>query len=537
MDRWGDDTAGGAGGGREAGAVVEDQGAAVAFLSDPAAHDGQPVEVVETHGAYVFIAGERAIKMKRAVWFPYMDFSTVEKRRAACEAELRLNRRSAPDLYEAVLPVTRDAGGGLALGGEGTVLDWTVAMRRFDQDTLFDRMAQRGRLDTALMEALADEIAAFHSGAERSPAIDFRASMRRIVDGNAASLKSWLGRPFRESDIERIGARCDAMLAAAGPALAGRARAGFVRRCHGDLHLRNICLVAGRPTLFDCIEFNDALAVIDVMYDLAFLIMDLEHRGLRPLANVVINRYLARTGDYAGLAGLRLYLVVRAVIRAHVAAATAAAQKEAARAARDRAEAESYLALAMRLSEPARPCLVAVGGLSGSGKTTLAHALAPRIGGAPGAVVIRSDVIRKQLFGVDLFERLPEEAYAREHSRSVFGRLSALAADALAAGCSVIADGVYRNEAERTSIRRIAEAAGAPFAGLWLEVTPDVQDERLGARRRDVSDATVAVGRAQRRAAPVVADWPVLDADAGIEALRDAAVQRLADSGIGGNET
>jgi aminoglycoside phosphotransferase family enzyme/predicted kinase len=517
---------------RVPGATVEDQGPALAFLSDPAAHDGQPVEVVETHGAYVFIAGGRAVKMKRAVWYPYMDFSTVEKRRAACEAELRLNRRTAPDLYCAVLPVTRGADGGMALGGGGAVLDWTVVMRRFDQDTLFDRMAQRGGLDAALMEALADEIAAFHAGAERRPETDFLAAMRAVVDGNAASLENHAGRPFRTADIERIRARCDAMLAAAAPALAGRAVAGFVRHCHGDLHLRNICLVDGRPTLFDCIEFDERLAVIDVIYDLAFLLMDLEHRGLRRLANVAVNRYLARTGDYGGLGALRLYLAVRAVIRAHVAAATADAQDEARRAARDRADAADYLALAMRLSEPAHPALVAVGGLSGSGKTTLAHALAPGIGGAPGAIVIRSDVIRKQLFGADLFERLPEEAYTREHSRRVFNRIEALAGDALAAGCSVIADGVYRNEAERTAIRRVAATAGVPFAGLWLEVAPEVQDERLGARQRDVSDATVEVGRAQRRAAPAVADWPSLDANLGVEALRDAAMRQLAKAGI-----
>jgi predicted kinase len=305
-----------------------------------------------------------------------------------------------------------------------------------------------------------------------------------------------------------------------------------VRHCHGDLHLRNICLVDGRPTLFDCIEFDERLAVIDVMYDLAFLLMDLEHRGLRRLANVAVNRYLARTGDYGGLGALRLYLAVRAVIRAHVAAATADAQDAARLAARDRADAGDYLGLAMRLSEPAHPFLVAVGGLSGSGKTTLAHALAPGIGGAPGAVVIRSDVIRKQLFGADLFERLPEGAYTREHSRRVFGRIEALAGDALAAGCSVIADGVYRNEAERAAIRRVAETAGVPFAGLWLEVAPDVQDERLGARQRDVSDATVEVGRAQRRAAPAAADWPSLDANLGVEALRDAAMRQLAKAGI-----
>lgn len=508
----------------EPGSILEDQGAALAFLADPATHDGCPVEVVETHGAWVFIAGDRAVKMKRAVWFPYMDYSTVEKRRAACEAELRLNRRTAPQLYRAVMPVVRRTDGRLALGGEGDMLDWTVVMRRFDQETLFDRMARRGRLDRPLMEALADEIAAFHAGAERKPDTDVLAAMRAVVDGNAESLGSWAGRPFRSGDIARLQSRSAAMLAEAGESLARRAAAGFVRRCHGDLHLRNICLVDGKPTLFDCIEFDERLAVIDVMYDLAFLLMDLEHRGLRPLANVVLNRYLARTADYDGLAGLRLYLSVRAAIRAHVTAASAAE--------RDRAEADGYLGLALRLAEAPRPGLVAIGGLSGSGKTTLAHALASDIGGAPGAVVLRSDVIRKQLSGVDLFDRLPAEAYTRAQSRRVFGRIEALAARALAAGRSVIADGVYRETAERATIRRVAEAAGVPFAGLWLEVDAATQDARLGARARDVSDATVEIGRAQRKNAGTVADWAALDANAGIEALRGAAVQRLEEAGV-----
>jgi predicted kinase len=305
-----------------------------------------------------------------------------------------------------------------------------------------------------------------------------------------------------------------------------------VRLCHGDLHLRNICLVDGRPTLFDCIEFNDRLAVIDPMYDLAFLLMDLEHRGLRGLANVVINRYLARTGDYDGLGALQLYLCVRAVIRAHVAAATAAAHADAAQAAKDRTEAQSYLDLAMRLSEPTPSCLVAVGGLSGSGKTTLAHALAPGIGSAPGAIVIRSDVLRKRLFGADLFDRLPEEAYTREQSRRVYGEIEELAAGALAAGCCVIADAVFRNEDERAAIRGVAEAADVPFAGLWLEVTAGVQEERLNERQRDVSDATVEVGRVQRRNAAHVADWPNLDADLGLARLREAAAVTLARAGI-----
>ncbi len=514
------------------GTVVEDQSAAVDFLSAPATHGGNPVEVIETHGAYVFLAGDRAVKMKRAVWFPYMDFSTLERRRRFCEAELRLNRRTAPDLYQAVLPVTRDADGTLALDGGGTVVDWVIVMKRFDEETLFERMAERGALTVPLMEALADAIAAFHAGAEKRPDTDVAAAMESTIKGNAASLRSWTGKPFAADAIDRVDGRIAALFEACRPLLGARAASGFVRHCHGDLHLRNICLVDGRPTLFDCIEFEDAFAVIDVIYDLAFLLMDLEYRGLRRLANVVLNRYLARTGDYGGLAALQLYLCARAEIRAHVSAAIAAAHHDPALSKRDREEALRYLDLCDRLAQPAAPALIAVGGLSGSGKTTLAHALAPGIGGAPGAVVIRSDVLRKRRFGADLFARLPQEAYTRPVSRDIYEELGALAAEVLAGGVSVIADAVFRNAAERDAIRAVAEAAGLPFVGLWLDVSAATQDERLVARTRDVSDATVEIGRAQREKPVTVDDWPRLDADTGVAALCDAAAPLLAAAGI-----
>lgn len=514
------------------GTVVEDQSAAVDFLSAPATHGGNPVEVIETHGAYVFLAGDRAVKMKRAVWFPYMDFSTLERRRRFCEAELRLNRRTAPDLYQAVLPVTRDADGTLALDGGGTVVDWVIVMKRFDEETLFERMAERGALTVPLMEALADAIAAFHAGAEKRPDTDVAAAMESTIKGNAASLRSWTGKPFAADAIDRVDGRIAALFEACRPLLGARAASGFVRHCHGDLHLRNICLVDGRPTLFDCIEFEDAFAVIDVIYDLAFLLMDLEYRGLRRLANVVLNRYLARTGDYGGLAALQLYLCARAEIRAHVSAAIAAAHHDPALSKRDREEALRYLDLCDRLAQPAAPALIAVGGLSGSGKTTLAHALAPGIGGAPGAVVIRSDVLRKRRFGADLFARLPQEAYTRPVSRDIYEELGALAAEVLAGGVSVIADAVFRNAAERDAIRAVAEAAGLPFVGLWLDVSAATQDERLVARTRDVSDATVEIGRAQREKPVTVSDWRSLDADVGVAALCDAAAPLLAAAGI-----
>ena len=213
---------------------------------------------------------------------------------------------------------------------------------------------------------------------------------------------------------------------------------GKVRRCHGDLHLRNICLFDDKPTLFDCLEFSDALASIDVLYDLAFLLMDLEHRGLAEFANVVLNRYLDLTGEDDGLAAMPLFLSLRAAIRAHV---TATAMDQAAAAERKQepaAEARSYLSLAARLLRPRPRRLVAIGGLSGSGKSTLATALAPAI----GARVLRSDVIRKRLFGVTPETRLPAHAYAAEISRLVYETLRQRAAAALASGYSVIIDAV-----------------------------------------------------------------------------------------------
>jgi aminoglycoside phosphotransferase family enzyme len=509
------------------GAIIEDQTDVVAFLSDPATHDGCAVRVIETHGAMVFLAGDRAIKLKRAVWFPYMDFSTLERRRDFCHAELALNRRTAPQIYQDVLPVTRGADGALALGGEGTAVDWVVVMRRFDEDGLFDRLAQRNALDVALMERLADEIARFHATADALPETDFADIFAQVIAGNTRNLESAASGIFDPAKVTALDAQSRTLLAQHRDLLAARARDGYVRRCHGDLHLRNICMIDHAPVLFDCIEFNDALAAIDVFYDLAFLLMDLEHRALRTFANAVLNRYLARTGDYGALPLLPLFMSVRAAVRAHVGVAIADKQHDAAEQMRQRAEAAAYLDLAIALLRPASPMLLAVGGLSGSGKSTLARALAPELGQAPGAVVVRSDVIRKQLAGADLFARLPEDAYTRDSSRAVFSRMADICRDALAAGFSAIADGVYRSAGERATIAEVAGRADAPFLGFWLDVSPAVQDSRVSRRKGDVSDASVTVARAQRERIGPVPEWSHLDADTGLEVLLDSARRNL----------
>jgi aminoglycoside phosphotransferase family enzyme/predicted kinase len=444
----------------------------------------------------VFLAGERAYKLKRAVRFPYMDYSTLERRRAMCEAELALNRRTAAMLYEAVVPVTR-ADGGFHIGGEGEVVEWLVVMRRFDQAGLFDRLADRAALTPALMQVLAAEIAAFHAKAEQRAGYGGSAGIAWVVDGNRDGFADADFAAAAHAAAERFDAGCRAALAREAALLDARKAEGFVRRCHGDLHLRNICLIEGRPVLFDAIEFNDRVACIDTLYDFAFLLMDLERRGLRALANIAFNTYLEQSGDRRGLAALPLFLACRAGVKAQTAAAGARAQIDPAKRAALMAEAEACLALGETFLAPPPARFVAIGGLSGTGKSTVARHVAPLLGAAPGAVVLRSDVLRKQLAGIAATTRLAPEAYTKEAARQVYDALFAAARDVAASGQAVIVDAVFARPDERAAIAAAARDAGVAFTGLWLEAPAEVLERRIADRRGDASDATVAVLRRQ----------------------------------------
>jgi aminoglycoside phosphotransferase family enzyme/predicted kinase len=503
--------------GRRPGTITEDQSDAIAFLASGAGRGIPADKIIETHGAMVFLCGDLAYKLKRAVWFPYMDFSSIAKRRGFCRAEVMLNRRTAPEIYLDAMPIMRDAAGELALGdsgrGSGTALDWVVVMRRFDQDALFDRLAQRGALDEDVIETLADRVAHFHDLAERMPEVDFVAGMERVIAGNQASLRVFSPDPFAAEDLSELQRRCAELFdEKARERLRQRAQAGFVRQCHGDLHLKNLFLSAGKPVLFDCIEFDPGLARIDVFYDLAFLLMDLEFRGMRRFANLLLNRYVARTGDYDGVVLLPLFMAVRAVIRAHVTAATANTAGGASSRTKLFGEARAYLDLAKRVIQPVSPGLIAVGGLSGSGKSLLARSIAPNFGFAAGALVVRSDVIRKQTFDADLFDRLPEAAYTKASSRAVYARMTELCAAALAGDQWVVADAVFGDPAECAAIRDVATGLGRPFTGIWLDVPAPVQRVRLENRRHDVSDASPEIGRMQRSGIAPPEDWHVVDA-------------------------
>jgi aminoglycoside phosphotransferase family enzyme/predicted kinase len=497
-----------------------------AFLADPATHGlTGPVVRIDTHAAAVFLAGDAAYKVKRAVKLPFLDFSTLEKRRRACESEIAVNKDNAPGLYRGVVPIVR-RDGTLHLGGPGDVVEWAVHLQRFDENQTLDRVAARGALSPALVAALAAAVEAAHRRAPRREDVAAVATFKRQTEDTLAELAE-AAAIFGSDRISLFAATVRNSLTRLEPLLVRRAATGAVRRCHGDLHLRNIVLIGGEPVLFDAIEFDEAIATCDVLYDLAFLLMDLWQAGLRLEASLLLNRYIWRCADedteIEGLAALPLFLALRAAIRAKVAAelarTTPSRSGEAAREARRYFEA----ACDFLRERPAR--LVGVGGLSGTGKTSLSARIAPAIGRPPGAVHLRSDIERKRMHGVPEHERLPQTAYSPETTAAVYRRLRALAGLALRAGQSAIVDAVHLREEERTKLAAVAAAAKLEFIGLWLHASVPVLSARVAARSGDASDATPEVVREQAEFAVGANNWTRLDASQPIEALAAEAMR------------
>jgi aminoglycoside phosphotransferase family enzyme/predicted kinase len=496
--------------------TAADQSDTVAFLMRLLAGEGR-IERIDTHISTVLMAGDRVLKLKRAVRFPFLDFTTPERRLAACEAELAVNRRTAPSLYRRVHRITRGPDGDLVLDGPGPLVDALVEMRRFPQADLFDRMACDGRLTPALVADLAHRLAGFHAAAPASRDHGGAAAMADLIALNDRSLRASGLVP--DGEAAALAAAFRARLARHAARLDARRAAGRVRRCHGDLTLRNICLFEGVPTPFDALEFDEDLATTDILYDLAFVLMDLWHRGRPGLANLLFNRYLDETDDAADAGLMPFLMALRAVIRAHVSASQASDAAGEAGAALRR-EAQAYLSLARELLAEFPATLVAIGGFSGTGKSTLSSATAPWLGAPPGARIVGSDRIRKRLHGVSPLTRLPPAAYAAEVSEAVYAALRAQAAGVLAGGAPVIVDAVFDRPAEREAVAALAAACGAAFRGVWLEAPVATLGGRIAARRDDPSDATPDILAAQARRDCGTITWRRLDARLAPETLR-----------------
>jgi aminoglycoside phosphotransferase family enzyme/gluconate kinase len=469
----------------------------LAAMREPACypHPADPVALIETHISWVFLAGDYAYKVKKPVALAFLDFGTLEKRRFYCDEELRLNRRTAAGLYLAVVPIT-ERPGGLRVDGPGKPVEYALRMRRFPQEVLADAMARRGSLRAAQIEAIAAAVAAFHAGIPAAAHDAEYGSPERVAAPALANFEQLGGFVAYAGEKEKLG-ELRAWTLAEGARLretfAARTRGGFVRECHGDLHLGNIAFLEGRPVLFDCIEFDRELRWIDVMNEVAFLAMDLLEHGQDAAAWRFLNAYLETTGDYGGVRVLRYYLVYRAVVRAKIACIRSQ-QPGAGDAAQGRAHREfgEYLALAGSLVASGRRVLVTMHGLSGSGKTTVAQELSEKL----GAVRVRSDVERKRLHGLALGARTQAQAfggiYAPEGTRLTYERLAQVARDVVEPGYGVIVDAAFLRRAEREKFRALARELGVPFLIASCRTSEAALRGRVARREAAISDASEA---------------------------------------------
>lgn len=490
-----------------------------AGLLKPCAYDHPvgTIELIETHISWVILTGDFAYKIKKPVDLGFVDFSTLAKRRHFCEEEVRLNRRLAPEFYLGVMPLTGSPDAP-RFGGDGEAIEYAVQMRQFSPSAQLDRMLDRGELKGHHLDAFARLIAAFHQRVSVAGVGLYHGEPERVLAPamqNFPDLRQCLPDPASATCIAELEQWTVITFARLRDNFQCRKREGFVRECHGDLHLRNLAWVNDGPLAFDCLEFNPDLRWTDVINEAAFLVMDLEARQQPQLAARFQNEYLERTGDYAGLAVLPFYLVYRALVRAKVDGIRAQ-QPGTDEREKDLAEREArrYLALARQYTQPGRPRLILTRGVSASGKTTLSGALVEKL----GAIRLRSDVERKRLSG------LPAEANARAGvgqgiydaagSRRTYARLLDMAGRVLDAGFPVVVDAAFLEASQRAPFRAMAAARGIACVIVEATAPPALLRERIANRARGASDADLAVLEHQ------LDTWQPLTADESADALR-----------------
>lgn len=452
--------------------------------AEPVAH----VERIDTHISTVLLAGDHAYKLKKPVAFDFVDFSTLERRRQCCLDEVRLNQRTAPQIYVDVVPI---AGPRAAprIGAASEPVEYAVRMRRFAEELLLDRLARSGRLTAAHIDRLAAAIARFHRDAEPVPGAGAPAQVGRWAEDNFRFMRDRVQSAADRARLDALASWSSTELRAQSARIAARSGAGFVRDCHGDLHLANIVALDGEPVLFDAIEFNPGLRHIDVVNDVAFTFMDLLDHDLPAFAWRLVGAYVEHTGDVDGLALLRFYAVYRALVRAKIALIRQQ-QPRVARHLRlhQHRSFEHYLALAERLCAPGPRVLVVMSGLSGSGKSTIAQWLAEALGG----IRLRSDVERKRLFGLAPDARSDGSIYGAAATRATYERLAGLARMVIAAGLPVVVDAAFLKRDERATFRALAAELGARHRLLVCEAPPDVLRARVAARAAQGSDPSEA---------------------------------------------
>ncbi len=496
----------------------------LAALCDPRAypHPTPTVEHLETHISHVFLAGDYAYKLKKPVDLGFLDFTTLDKRLAACREEVRLNRRLAPDIYLGVSAVCA-AGGRIRLRENGCApgeeaIDYVVRMVRLPQDGMLDALAMRGRLTHAHALDIARQVAHFHAVAGRGPAIARYGELEAIaapIRQNFAQTERYIGVTIPSARFERLRDWSENFLRDHATRFAARVAESKIVDGHGDLHLRNMCLVGERVVIFDCIEFNPALRACDVMSDIAFLTMDLDHRGLAALGNCFLNDYLERARDYDGLPLLDFYQVYHAYVRGKVTSFLLDGAGNEAERQRMGADAGRYFALAEGYLAARAPGLLITSGLSGSGKSTAAAQAAERLGG----IRVRSDAVRKHLAGMDPEARdasgYDQGIYAPAMSARTYERMLEHTRAIVAAGRWAILDATYSRREHRCAPAELARALGVPFGILYC-TAPVAELRRRIVRREtlgtDVSDAGIAVLEQQIRRfqPPTPGEGPIL---------------------------
>ena len=494
-------------------------------LQDPSLYDHAvtSLQLIETHISWVILTGEYVYKLKKAVDFGFLDYSTLEKRAFFCREELRLNQRFAPHIYLDVIAISGSRSQPV-LQGDGEPVEYAVRMKQFSQAGLLSALAAGHKLGRAHINELASLVPDMHERvavADASSGYGLPADIRYWVMENFEHIRPSLEQSQQRQQLDAVEQWCSQTYERLQPLLSGRRRDGFVRECHGDLHLGNLAVIDGRITAFDGIEFNEQLRWIDVMSELAFLVMDVRDRGYPQYAWYLLNRYLQHTGDYAGLAVLRFYLVYRALVRAKVAVL----RLPQVCSTLDRQDAWYEYASYMRLADDdvhaSPPCLIITHGVSGSGKSYYASRLAEQL----GAIQIRSDVERKRLFGYSAgaatHSAVAEGIYSADAGIQTYDHLAVLARSVIEAGYTVIVDATFLEFAQREPFRELAADISVPFLMLHCHADRDTLQARIHARQAeggDPSEAGLAVLEAQLAAYHLLQPEEldsVIDVDAG----------------------